>query len=467
MMRTLFSIVILLLVICFTSCKKDSFITSADARLQVSENVIKFDTVFTMAGSVTQSFKIINNNDQKLKISSVKLMGAPNSAYSLNIDGINTNELTQLEMEANDSIYVFVTVRINPTAADLPFLMNDSISIIYNGNQKFVQLEAYGQNAHFLNNVVIQGNETWNNDLPYVITGNFRIDTTASLQINAGTKIYVKANTPFIVDGTLKIYGTYDQPVIFRGDRMDEYYRDIPGGWQGIRFRNTSTDNAATFAYFKNAYQAIRLESPSINANPKLILHQCIIDNAFDAGIYSINSSVVSDNSLISNCTYNIKAEGGGDYTFTHGTFATYTTNFLYHTKPGIYLSDSYELNGVSTSNDLTANFTNCIIWGDNSSLESEMEIIKNGNTICTVTLDHSLLKAQTDPPHTNFISVIRNEDPLFDSIDAYNKYFDFRINNYPASPVINQGIITFYTTDLDNNNRNAGLPDLGCYEKQ
>lgn len=394
-------------------------------------------------------------------------MGAPNSAYSLNIDGVNTNEASQLEMQANDSLYVFVTVHINPNTSNLPFLINDSISIIYNGNQKFVQLQSYGQNAHFLNNSVITGNQIWTNDLPYVITGNFRIDTTAILQINAGAKIYVRANSSFIVDGSLKINGTFANPVIFRGDRLDEYYRDIPGGWQGIRFRNTSVNNIATFANFKNAYQALRVESTSINSNPKLTLHQCIIDNAFDVGLYALNSSVKADNTLISNCMYNIKAEGGGNYSFTHCTFATYTTNYFYHTKPGIYISDSYLLNGNTISNNVNADFINCIIWGDNSSLESEMEIIKEGSTIYNVTLDHSLLKAQTDPPNTTFNAVIRNEDPLFDSIDTYNKYFDFRTNNNPASPVVNAGRNTIFTNDLDNNNRNVGLPDLGSYEKQ
>ncbi len=466
-MRILLSFIILVYLTTIFSCKKDSFINSADATISVSADSIKFDTVFTTTGSVTQSFKIFNNNEQKLKISAIKLMGAPTSAYSLNIDGIASNQVNNIEMEAKDSLYVFVTVRIDPNTNQLPFLIRDSISILYNGNQKFVQLQSYGQNAHFMNDAIIRGNQIWTNDLPYVITGNFRIDTTASLQINAGTKIYVRANSPFLVDGKLVINGTFNQPVIFRGDRLDEYYRDIPGGWQGIRFRNTSMDNVLTFTTFKNAYQAIRVESPSLNSNPKLILHQCIIDNAFDIGLYTMNSSVQADNTLISNCTYNIKAEGGGNYSFTHCTFATYTTAYLYHTKPGISISDTYILNGSALSNDLNADFINCIIWGDNYSLESEMEIIKEGNTIYNVTMDHSLLKAQTDPVNTVFISSIRNEDPLFDSIDAYNKYFDFRTNNNPASPVINSGTITLYTNDLDNNNRNIILPDMGSYEKQ
>jgi hypothetical protein len=39
------------------------------------------------------------------------------------------------------------------------------------------------------------------------------------------------------------------------------------------------------YAVIKNAYQAIALQDPSSNANPKLTLNECIIDNAFDAGI--------------------------------------------------------------------------------------------------------------------------------------------------------------------------------------
>ena len=59
----------------FLACKKDSFITSPDASITITADTVKYDTVFVAAGSVTQSFKIINDNNQKLRLSSVKLMG--------------------------------------------------------------------------------------------------------------------------------------------------------------------------------------------------------------------------------------------------------------------------------------------------------------------------------------------------------------------------------------------------------
>ena len=82
-----------------------------------------------------------------------------------------TSEATNIEIEANDSVYVFVQVNVDPNAANLPFIIRDSIQVSYNGNNRLVQLEAWGQNAHFFRNKEITANETWNNDLPYVILG--------------------------------------------------------------------------------------------------------------------------------------------------------------------------------------------------------------------------------------------------------------------------------------------------------
>ena len=81
--------------------------------------------------------------------------------------------MNNIEVEANDSMYVFVSVSINPSAANLPFVMQDSISITYNGNTRWVQLDAWGQNANFLRNTKLTGNVIWNNALPYVILGGF------------------------------------------------------------------------------------------------------------------------------------------------------------------------------------------------------------------------------------------------------------------------------------------------------
>src|SRR5450631_394219 len=92
------------------SCQKDSFITSKGALVSFSSDTLFFDTVFTSTGSVTQSVKIFNNNNQKLRLSDLKLMGGAQSYFSINIDGSPGPEQSNIEIEANDSLYIFVAV---------------------------------------------------------------------------------------------------------------------------------------------------------------------------------------------------------------------------------------------------------------------------------------------------------------------------------------------------------------------
>ena len=309
-----FSLILISGLIIFYSCRKESFITSPDARVIITEDTLKYDTVFAASGSVSQAFKIINDNNQKLLISSVKLMGGNTSAYKINVDGIIGPEVMNLELEANDSIYVFVQVNINQNTNNLPFIVRDSIQISYNGKNRLVQLEAWGQNAHFYRDKVIAVDEVWNNDLPYVILGSLVIDINKTLTINKGCRIYVHADAPIIVNGTLLDNGLKDtiDRVYFQGDRLDYPYSDFPGAWPGIFFLANSKDNVLNFAVIKNAYQAIGLQEPSTNANPKITLNECIIDNAYDAGIIALNSSIRARNCLVSNCGKNlvfVKAE--------------------------------------------------------------------------------------------------------------------------------------------------------------
>ena len=205
-MKTIGAITLSLLLV-FFSCKKESFITSPDARVIITADTLKYDTVFVISGSVYQSFKIVNENNQKLRLTSIKLMGGSNSAYKINVDGIPGPQLNNLEIEANDSLYVFVQVNINQNVSNLPFIVRDSIQISYNGKNRLLQLEAWGQNAHFFRNKIISANETWNNDLPYVILGSLLINANQTLTINKGCRIYVHADAPIIVDGTLQANG--------------------------------------------------------------------------------------------------------------------------------------------------------------------------------------------------------------------------------------------------------------------
>ena len=220
-------------------------------------------------------------------------------------------------------------------------------------------MQSYGQNANFLSNTIITGNVSWTNTLPYVILGGIRVDTTATLTIPQGCKIYAHADAPIIVDGTLITNGTKNNEVVFAGDRLDNDYKDLPASWPGIYFRGNSKNNVLSFTIIKNAYQAVVAQSPSVNANPKIILHQCIIDNAYDAGILCANTSLQADNSLISNCGSNIAIIYGGDYNFTHCTVASYSNLYITHKNPVLRVSNFAIQGGTTITANLNAIFRN------------------------------------------------------------------------------------------------------------
>ena len=456
---------VLLLTITFTiflfACRKDSFITSADASVSISADTLHYDTVFTTVGSVTQSFKIINDNNQKLRLSSVKLMGGAGSKFKINVDGIATTDASNIEIEANDSVYVFVQVNVDPNAENLPFIIRDSIQISYNGNDRLVQLEAWGQNAHFFRNKEITSGETWTNDLPYVIQGYLYIDANQTLTIEKGCRIYVHADAPVIVDGSLKINGEKDtvDRVYFRGDRLDEPYKDFPAAWPGIYFSNSSKDNVLNYVVIKNSFQSIAAEGLSPNG-PKVVLNECVIDNSYDAGIIALNSSIRATNCLISNCGRNIAIGKGGEYQFTHCTVVSYSNNFIQHKDPVLSVSNR---DGTSTA-DLNAVFRNCIFWGENGLVEDEVKIEKSGSDY--VEFDSNLWKVKSPPQNIITDGIINNEPPQFDSIDVSKHYYDFRLTK-GNSPAIDAGTNAGIIIDLDGKPRPVGLkPDLGCFEK-
>ena len=466
-MKNLALISISILVLIY-SCKKESFITSPDAQVSISADEIKFDTVFTTTGSITQSFKIFNENDQKLRLSSIKLIGGNSSYFKINADGFIGPEISNIEVEPNDSVYVFVSVSINQSAANVPFIIQDSIQINYNGTIQQVNLEAWGQNAHFYRDKKINADEIWNNDLPYVILGSLTVDANKKLTINKGCRIYVHADAPILVDGTLEINGEKDtvDRVQFRGDRLDEPYNDFPAGWPGILFRATSKDNIFNYAVIKNAYQALAVLDPSINANPKLVLNECIIDNAYDAGIIAINSSIRARNCLVSNCGKNVVLAKGGSYQFTHCTVASFSNSYILHRDPVLFVSDYILVNNNPVVAPLSALFRNCIFWGQDGTVEDEVVVDKKGSTTFNVNFDYNLWKVKNPPANITSNQIINNQYPEFDSINTSKRFYNFRLKD--ESPAKNKATNAGIILDLDGKPRLVGIaPDLGSYERQ
>ena len=449
------------------SCKKDSFITSPDAKVSFSADTIQFDTVFISTGTITQSFKIINPNGQKLTLSTIRLMGGANSPFKININGDPVAQANNVVLNANDSLYIFVTVYINPDSNKLAFILRDSIEVDYNGNESWVQLEAWGQNAHFLKNANISKNTIWANDLPYVIVGGITIDSGTTLTIQPGCRIYFHANAPMLVSGSLQVFGQkYDSSrVSFQSDRLDEPYSGFPGSWPGIVFQPSSLDNILQYANINNSYQALVVSEPSTNANPKLKLKECFINNAYSSGILGIHSSIYAENCLISNCGNNIVLSNGGSYQFLHCTIVGYSNIYVLHNAPVLTIAN-YPLTGIATgSANLLSQFSNCIFWGDGGTVEDEVALASQGDSSFAAGFANCIWKSKNFPASADTSQILLNQDPEFQLIDNGKILYDFHLK--AGSPAIDQGLNLGISIDLDGNPRPVNLPDLGAYEKQ
>ncbi len=452
-----------LLLFAFAACRKDSFITSGDARVTITTDSLKYDTVFTRVGSVTKSFKIINDNDRKLRLNSVKLMGGTTSAFKMNVDGTSAPEVNNIEINANDSIYVFVQVNVDPAAGSLPFIISDSIQIDYNGNTRKVQLQAWGQNAHFLRGHEVTSDETWNNDLPYVILDYLYVAENVKLKMNKGCRVYMHANAPIIIDGTLEAIGDKDtvDRIKFQGDRLDPPYRDYPASWPGIYFRETSRDNIVQYAFIRHAYQAIVVQGVSLSAQPKLRLYESVIDNAYDIGLAGSGSSIEARNCLLSNCGRNVVLTAGGTYRFTHCTVVSISNNYVPHKEPVLSITNNTQTGAAA----LDASFTNCIFWGEGGLVENEVLINRNAAAAFTVNFDHGLWKLAAPLQGVTATSMLTTQDPGFETINSQERYYDFRLK--AGAPGLEAGRATSANIDLDGKTRPVGLPDLGCFERR
>lgn len=350
-------IVVLIVTICFSvgfmSCKKDKLLTDSSATVAFSQDSILFDTVFTTIGSATRNFRVINRNNQKINISSIRLENGLSSSFFLNVDGVPGKAVTDVEILANDSIYIFVQVNVNPTNYLSPLVIQDKILFDINGNQQSVKLEAWGQDAHYHfptsaiqykngylpYSTVSSGTNvtvTWgggalgqpDDNKPHVIYGWLVVDSTQKLVINPGVKVYFHQNAGLWVYryGTIQVNGTKGNEVVFQGDRRESDYADMPGQWDRIWINEGHTDNYINYAIIKNNFigvQASILDNP--NQPTKLKITNTIIKNCSKLGLFTQFFNVWSGNNVIVNCKeYCAAITMGGNYTFLHTTFANY-----------------------------------------------------------------------------------------------------------------------------------------------
>ena len=463
----------------FSSCKDDSFTSDSSYKLIFSTDILSFDTVFTSVVTPTKRIMVYNSTSENIRIESIVLFSNRN-CFQVNVNGKSGNVFQNVELRSKDSLYIFVKVMVKELGQYAPLQILDSLVFRYNNNIQKVMLQTHGQDVHLLRGVSITEDTRWLNDKPYLIYDVLTVANGATLEIDAGAKLYFHNKATMEVRGTLNVNGDASNPVIFRGDRTDNLYDELPydklpGQWGGILLTKESTGNRINGAMIRNGTFGIQVDPAEIETGVyRLILSNSQIHNTKQAALKATNANVYVYNSVISNGAYACVLLEGGEYLFNHCTIANYPKNTRVY--GALILANHPQFDNQKLI-PLKADFNNCIIYG---TFQQEMKMYNTEGTgdatsnfnykfnSCLIRYQPNQYTPEFNHKSDAFKNVIWNENPNFLSVD--NDSYNFHIGAVSAAIAKgNPEIIVTYpecAADKDAVNRSYDeKPDIGAYE--
>lgn len=464
---------LLLLLAGLTSCENDDFSSNPSDRLAFSKDTVSFDTVFTGQASADQRFMIYNPNKKALRIQTLYLADPDHSGFIINVDGQSSNRINDLEIDAKDSLFVFVRINPSPSGQNSPQLIKDSIVFITNGVMQHVKLRAVGQDATKWSGKLITADTTLSAARPFLIYDSLYVAPGVTLTLAAGTTLHFHSGASLKVEGTLVSNGTAAAPVIMRGDRIDNLFDNLPydllaGQWEGVRLAAGSIGNSLTHTIIRGGNYGILADSSDASAL-KLEMHHSTIHNVRGHGLQATNCRIEADNSLFTNARYACLSLLGGSYRFLHCTIANY---YVWDLREGTSVTIS---NYTGSSKEklvfypvTNTTFTNCIIYGSRYP-ELQLNHTFNKEEVATsfeCSFHASLIrsKEQTDP---RFTDILWSEDPVFRATGKEDYKYDFHLDSLSAAiGKADPNFSSLLPQDADGVNRMSdGKPDMGAYE--
>ena len=413
--KTYFPFFLIMSVLFMSSCREDFEFELSSGNLEFSQDTLYLDTVFTDISSSTYQFKVYNRSDNDISIPSVGLAQGENSKYRLNVDGLPGKTFQNIEILANDSIFVFVelTADINELAnQNTQFLLTDQVEFdsgdrhaksrfggtpsrccflfperFEDGTTESISLglDAEGDEVLIDGFILDESELTFTNDKPYVIYGYAGVPSGQTLEIQAGARIHFHENSGIIVaqEASIHVDGelssdpeALENEVIFEGDRLEPGFAEVPGQWGTIWLTAGSTDNRFNYATIKNATVGVLMDSNDGTNNPTLTLKNTQIYNSSNVGLLARTAFIEAENFVVNNSGQaSVFLSLGGRYNFKHSTIANYWQN-SFRQFPALLIENQLETQDEVFVADLVeATFSNCIIYGN-----ERVEVLFNNN---------------------------------------------------------------------------------------
>jgi len=498
-MKYFSTIVLAIILIVSFSCRKDFTTIENYGNLSFSKDTVYLDTVFTNIGSSTYNLKVYNNSSNAITIPEISLENGLNSNYRLNIDGIPGKYFEDIEILANDSIFVFVETTIDYDAVTDP-LYTDKILFDNGNNQQDVDLVTLVQDANFIypdrdvitleiDSLTLDGIDskifgrylgtdelTFTNEKPYVIYGYAAVPKEETLTIDAGAQIYFHSNSGLIIDtdASLKVNGTLEEKVVFEGDRLEHYFHDVAGQWGTIWMRKGSKENEINHAEIKNAAIGIIIDSIGSSTAPTLKIQNSKVYNHSAYSILGRETHIEASNVVVGSAGESSFAGIiGGTYDFIHCTFANYWTRSI-RSLPAVLINNFFEYTDntgqdiVETRNLNAANFVNCIFEG-NGNVELLFDEVESGD-IFNFNVNNCLIRYNdinedyVDNTNMNFDNDTHYQNNILNGTPDFKDTTTDEYSIGENSDAINNGVLTTITTDIIGTLRTPTI-DIGAYQ--
>lgn len=457
------------------SCEDEGYMNSPDAQLQFSNDTITFDTIFTTIGSTTQHLRVFNPYDESILISRIRVAGGDFSNFRLNVNGKSTNEAYEIEVPARDSIYIFVEVTIDPNGQNNPMVVQDSIEFTTNSNLQNIKLVAYGQDFKLIKGENIE-TTTWTSEKPYLIYDYAYVDSMSTLTMEPGTRIHFHKGAGLYVKGNVKAEGTFQEPIWFLSDRLEDNYKNIPDQWNGIILFSGSEGNVFNYTNIKNANIGLQVGTIEDEGFASLELSNSRIENMAYAGLFALKSKITGYNNVIANCGFYAAALlVGGEYEFYHTTIANFWGNYSSRARStsslvlsNVLVVQQADGSKITHTGDLQkAFFGNSIIYGNNA---KEIELGNNMENAFNFEFDHCIIQVPDTFNTSNddhFKRVWKGADYAPGFVDPFEEY-DYSLDTLSFAKDIGKAeYANKYPLDIMNKDRTIDDgPDLGAFER-
>ena len=177
-----------------------------------------------------------------MKVSSIRSATGDQSMFRLNVDGLPGRSFSDVEIGADDSIFIFVEVTVDPNNQNTPLVVTDSILFETNGNLQDIDLVAWGRMLiSKAAGPALPRSSFWIVTIPGTTISRMLsmaalVDSACTLTINAGTNVHhipARASSSY-PPGHSSVEGTTGSPVTIQGDRLGFDYQEIAGQWDRI-----------------------------------------------------------------------------------------------------------------------------------------------------------------------------------------------------------------------------------------